>query len=436
MIDNLLQDFNAVDSETWKERLERDLKGITFEQLEKTDSNGLKVAPLYTPNSLQEFAPNFKHNDWGIVERIVVTDEKEANASALHALNCGASVLQFVIAKDEINWEQLFAEIQVNFIQVQLRGNSQAWISSLEMFIANNNINASNIELQKDTLSEYFTGHCETSNLEKELLKNEKTLFLDAEMYYNSGASSVSQLGFVFAQLQELLASQSAEATSKLESVVISISVGTLFFEEIAKLRALRRGVALLLSAYDLNADIIRIDVISGTLYKSKADIYSNLLRDTIAGLAAVVGGCANLCILPFDEKNNRGNENFSYRMAINQQLLMKEESYLDKIADAGNGSFFVETRTTELGTAAWALFKAIESEGGILTQFANGIIQDQIFEEASALINEYKSGAKTWIGVNKYPNATDKPQLGAGVLTKNASIVTLDLEDFLGVNV
>jgi methylmalonyl-CoA mutase len=431
MAQNILQDFEMVESKAWKERLEKDLKGITFEQLVKTDSNDLKVAPFYTADTALEYTPSFNHSDWGIVERIVVNEEKEANSLALHALNCGANVLQFVIAQEQVNWERLLNDVQVNFIKIQLRGNVKAWKASLDAFISQNSINASAVEIQQDDIYSILIG--KAAKWETAAVAD---LFINGEHYFNAGASSSHQLAFLFAQLQEKLSRLTESELTKIRSVVVSVSVGTLFFEEIAKLRALRKGIALIIAAYNLPQNAIRIDVVSGTLYKSKADIYSNLLRDTIAGLAAVMGGCDNLCILPFDEKDNRGNERFSYRMAINQQLLMKEESYLDKIADVGNGSYFLEQRTQDLGTAAWEYFKLMEQAGGFKAYFESNKLQEQILKDAQALVEDYKSGTKIWIGVNKYPNTRDAPALRSNVLRLNEYVSPLNLEDYLGMKV
>jgi methylmalonyl-CoA mutase len=107
--------------------------------------------------------------------------------------------------------------------------------------------------------------------------------------------------------------------------------------------------------------------------------------------------------------------------------LIFKEESYLDKVNDISNGSYYIETLTNELATKAWEEFKQIEKAGGFIASILNGNIKAKIEEQAFNLVNEYKEGKRTLIGVNKFPNANDKPEKLADT-TKNKGLNKLSL--------
>lgn len=408
MVD-LLTDFETVDAAAWKARLEKDLKGVTFEQLQQLDDNGLVIAPFYTIDEERSAKPLFAHKDWTIVEHIVVTDEKADNKNALKALRSGAGGLYFQIEKDDCDWQVLFEGIELNYIETFICWGSDGQYEALSRYLASAGINENAVRSGRDNITSYFSTK-ENKFKDKTGHSEDGLIFIDGSSYYNAGANTVSQLAYTTAHLQENLHSmQKTASLHALSSVMIKICVGTAFFEEIAKLRALRQLVALLLRQYDIEVPV-RAHVVTGSLYKASADVHSNLLRDSIAGMAAVMGGCDALCILPFDENAPKGNAGFSQRMAINQQLLMKEESYFNQVADVANGSFYIEELTEQLAVKAWEQFKKIESEGGILNFFGTGQLLGALTVQRNKLTDDLRSGKKTWIGMNKYPNVNDMP--------------------------
>ena len=161
------------------------------------------------------------------------------------------------------------------------------------------------------------------------------------------------------------------------------------------------------------------------TVLASTGPVISTRRSCSISGMAAVIGNCDSLSIHHF---NNKEEDNkLATRMSRNQQLIFKEESYLDKVNDISNGSYYIETLTNELATKAWEEFKTIEKEGGFIASVLNGNIKAKIEEQAFNLVNEYKEGKRTLIGVNKFPNANDKPEKLADT-SKNKGINKLSL--------
>jgi methylmalonyl-CoA mutase len=94
--------------------------------------------------------------------------------------------------------------------------------------------------------------------------------------------------------------------------------------------------------------------------------------------------------------------------MARNQQLILKEESYLNKVADMAAGSYYIENTTKTLCEKAWQQFKHIESKGGLIECLKANIIQDIIMKDAETLLNQVEEGSMVLVGVNKFQNRAE----------------------------
>ncbi|RQO31414.1 hypothetical protein DBR32_05475 [Taibaiella sp. KBW10] len=416
-MEDILVGFDTATADNWKSRLEKDLKGITFEQLSVVDDNGITINPFYTYEVKESSAPAFNHADWSILEKVVVRDEKAANEQALNALSTGASGLIFECTGADTDWAALLQGIELPYIYsfFKLKSGTAKEVLDLSAYLSATDTTSSLTLAGYDPLADYVASGEQTYKAAFEAYGvatlHKGQIVADGSIYYNAGANSTTQLGLITAQLNEYVQTLADQnSLDAIKQIHITVSVGTAFFEEIAKLRALRQLIDLLLAQYEIAPEVI-LQVQTGTLYKAPFDAYNNLLRDTLAGMAAVLGGADALYILPFDEGFSKGKDAFSKRMSINEQLLMKEESYLHQVADVANGSHYLDTLTMQFGEQAWAYFKHIENTGGFLAAFDKGLTTADIQTQAGILLEKYKSGARTWIGINKYPNSVDMPQ-------------------------
>lgn len=433
----LFTEFSPIDADTWKKKIESDLKGISFDNLIKHNRNGIKIKPFYSAADLEgkeSIAPTVAH--WDICTNIVVKNESEANKSALENLQNGASALKFII-NSKIDVTKLLKDISIQHIYLQFEVNNQIdeFLFELNAHLISQKLNWSdlNVSIVNDDLS-YLIQH-NSFKMDEAAFKNNflnvlkasgnRAFSIDASIYNNTGATSVTELACTIAQLNEYLNLLSEQnKLSDLNQLTINVAVDTNFFEQIAKLRALRNLVNLLLEQYQSNLNV-HLHCETSDIYRSPFDSYSNLLRDSISGMASVIGNCDSLSIHHFNDKAE--DNKLASRMSRNQQLIFKEESYLDKVNDIANGSYYIETLTNELATKAWEEFKQIEKAGGFIASVLNGNIKATIEEQTFNLINEYKEGKRTLIGVNKFPNANDKPEKLADT-TKNKGINKLSL--------
>lgn len=241
-----------------------------------------------------------------------------------------------------------------------------------------------------------------------------RTLCVNSYAFHNAGASATQELAFTLASLADAY-DQLTESGLTLEQLVpktmLSVSVGTSYFMEIAKLRALRVLLGRFTSAYS-SAPFSPFFIHSqtSTFYEAKATPNTNLLRATTEAMAAVIGGCDALTVHPFDTvlgtpapaDRPESAMDFSARIARNVSILLKQESYLDKVADPSAGSYYIEIVTHSLVEAAWDLFLTVEQQGGFARALASGFIQAELEKAYQAKVEAVRNG-KVLVGVTKF---------------------------------
>ncbi len=115
---------------------------------------------------------------------------------------------------------------------------------------------------------------------------------------------------------------------------------------------------------------------------KTTDDPYMNMLRTQTEAMSAVLGGTDSLTVEPFDIVFRQPDE-FSERIARNQQLILREESYFDKVADPPAGSYYIENLTQLIADNAWKLFVETEEQGGFISALKSGFIEAKVSESA-----------------------------------------------------
>lgn len=395
----LFTEFESTTAAQWKEQLIKDLKGLEFDSLVWHSDAGIDVQPFYTKESLTGASlPVFTTKDWAICEWIRVEDDKTANAQALNALQNGASGLVFTIHK-ETDYALLLKGVSIEHIYCLFKVSDEALRLSLTNFLNTMTLGETCFVENDDLLSNI-------PSFPQPL----HTLSVNLALYHEAGANAVNELALSLAHINEYLNAFSEKNTLKdLKNIHLTASVGGDFFMEIAKFRTLRRAVELLLKQYGIEAPI-HIHAQTTLVNKSIIDSYNNMLRSTTEAMSASIGGANSILVLPFDVEFTASN-NFSARMARNQQLILKDESYLNVVADMSAGSYYIESLTDSLGQKAWEKFKQIESTGGLLAGLKANTVQELIAADAQKMITEFKEGKLILVGVNKFQNKNETLQ-------------------------
>lgn len=405
----LFSEFTPVTAQQWKDQLIKDLKGIDFETLQWKTNNGITINPFYTAEDLKETKnPLFTTADWDICEHITVLDEKKANAKALAALKGGASGLSFYIHK-KIDTKALLKDISLDYIYSQFFISNDAIhiLTDLKDHYGKINEFEGKIKCFVNIdplclLGFYGEWH---SNQSEDLLVVDHLAHIpvNVSLYQEAGANSVNELAVGLAHLNEYFNYLNEKKILTGKTLHFIFSVNGNFYNEIAKLRAFRKLVALLQMQYAVNFPI-HIHSQTAQINKSSLDAYTNMLRTTTEGMSAVLGGCNSLSILSFNEGFEESSD-FSSRISRNQQHILKEESYLNKVADISAGSYYIENLTDQIAEKAWEQFKVIENKGGFIACIQNNYIQEIISKDAAELLADTIEGRTTLVGVNKYQN-------------------------------
>lgn len=392
----LFTEFEPTTAAQWKEQLIKDLKGVDFETLVWKTNTGIEVQPFYTSEHQPAgHKPLFRSSDWAICEYIHVNDEKTANAQAINALQNGASGLVFTIGKS-LDYAALVKGISLEHIYSLFVANEKSVADELRAFL--NSVRAG---------TTCFVEYDPVLEGTPQFDAGQQAICINTTLYQEAGANTVNELACSIAQLNEYLHAAGNDLAS-VNTIHINLSVGGDFFMEIAKLRALRKLAGFLLAQYNSKADI-HLHAQTTSVNKSSIDRYNNMLRSTTEAMSASIGGANSILVLPFDVEFNARND-FSSRMARNQQLILKDESYLNIVADISAGSYYIETLTENLCQKAWEGFKVIESKGGLVAGLHSNYIPELIARDAEALIQQFKEGKLVLVGINKFQDKNETP--------------------------
>ena len=413
---NLFSEFEPVSSKQWKQQIQFELKGADYnETLVWESPEGIKVKPFYHNDdfeaseevNLNAITPS---KPFAIVQNIFVHDVKKSNARTLETLQRGAESVRFTIESESISIEELMQNLPLENVNYyfNLPFLSVEFLNKINDFASKNK---ATIFTQIDPIGQLIKdGNC-FENLEKDFEKLNtiapKTtvpfINISSGIYQNAGANIVQQLAYTLAQANEYFNRISAMN----QPITIEVAVGTNYFFEIAKLRALRILFNTLASEYNHNFDC---HIIATPTKRNKTlyDYNVNMLRTTTECMSAILGGADAVANLPYDVLYHKDNE-FGDRISRNQLLILKNESYFDKVNNPADGTYYIETLTKQLAEKALELFKDIEKNGGLISQLIDGTIQRKINESAQKEQELFDSGKEVLLGTNKYPNKNDQ---------------------------
>ncbi|WP_184173621.1 methylmalonyl-CoA mutase family protein [Rhabdobacter roseus] len=409
--------------ESWQQQVRTDLKGTSYESLQQVVGGGAALEPYYTAAELDEprarevRAAQRSQPGWLNQPLVRFTTSPDTNWQLLEALDRGADALWLDLGTTSL----LATEVPKTLHKIRLTDvpiifeTSGILPADLVTELTRNapyylkgGIAADPLAqwMQRGTSYELCLASVGEAMTATKAMREFRTCAVGSQVFHNAGADPVQELAFTLALATAYLDALTEAGVPPLLAVnrlFFSISVGTSYLTEIAKLRALRYLYRRISRAYQLPDALCRTHVHArtSTLYETTSLPPNNLLRATSEAMSAVVGGCDALSVRPFDSTLGEPTA-FSSRLARNVSLVLKEEGYLGFVADPAAGSYYLETLTLQLADAAWALFLDVEERGGLIKAFEQNFIQDKIqkaWEEKQAA---YAQG-RVLVGVNKY---------------------------------
>jgi methylmalonyl-CoA mutase len=234
----------------------------------------------------------------------------------------------------------------------------------------------------------------------------------DGRTVHSAGGSEAQELAFVLANAVGYLRALEAAGVGLDDArrmIFFRLVADSDQFLTMAKFRALRKLWARVEEASGLAPEPVFVSAETAWRTMTKLDPHVNMLRATMAVVAAGLGGADAIGALPFTNAIGLPDK-FARRIARNTQLILLEESNLAKVADPAAGSGGIEDLTAKLCEAAWSLFQEIERAGGTAKALEQGVIQKEIAATRAAREMALKSGTDALTGTTIFPNAGETP--------------------------
>lgn len=438
--EKLFDQFPPVTTEEWRSKVDADLKGVPFEKkLVWRTNEGFNVQPMYraedieglkTTDSLPGEYPYVRgtrdNNDWLIAQK-VIGDNAEAMAEhARHIIDRGVEAIRVKLSRGmEISdLAVILKDVDLKKIEVNVSccpGRAAEVAAELVRLVkaagAENDFRGSvaynpfkrllkhGLPFPKDAAAEGLKVY----EAVKEI-KGIRCFPVNSRKLNNAGAYITQELGYALAWGAEWL-TMMTEAGLTVDEVAsrirFNMGISSNYFMEIAKFRAGRMLWAEIVKAYKpQNEDSCKmwVHAVTSKFNQTLYDSHVNLLRSMTETMSGAIAGVNSIETLPFDCCYERPDE-FSERIARNQQIMLREESHLDKVVDPSGGSYYIETLTVSIAEQAWKLFNEVEDNGGFHELLKKGEIQAKVNESGVKRHVDVARRKEILLGTNQYPN-------------------------------
>ena len=460
--EKLFQGFPPIPAQEWTDKIISDLKGASFEKkLVWKTGEGMDVNPFYTADDLDGMATTVPGdfpfirgtktcNSWLVRQDFTVDDCSCMNDKIKRLINeGGVTSIGFLLKRDCVSADKLALllngicpeKIELNF--VVCKSKAVDFVGLLVNYLKSIHANLSECKgsvaynpfkkplVKGVPLDNTYVAEAVAVLKAGEALPNYRLLAVDASCFSDAGSSIAQESGYALAWGNELI-SKLSDAGLPVEKIAKKIKfnfgISSNYFFEIAKFRAVRWLWAEIVKAYQPVCDCqegycrddgctedfctcackmvahARTSTWNMTIY----DAYVNLLRTQTEAMSAALVGVDSITVLPYDYAYKMPDE-FSERIARNQQLLLKEECHLDKVTDPAAGSYYIETLTQSLADAIWKLFLEVENMGGFTDLVNNGDIQRAVNETDKSHKNSLTTRRQVLLGTNQYPNFNER---------------------------
>ena len=438
----LFDQFAPVTPEEWRAKAEVDLKGADFEKKMVWRTNeGFSAQPLYRsvdiadlkqtkslPGEFPYVRGTRYNNDWKVRQNIDVDDVQAANAKALEILNKGINSIGFHFHGGDVDLKALFNGIDLPACEINIQCCPKCALSYAKQIVEICKENgcedtfvgsiAFNPFKRTFKHGEPFPG--DIVAMATELMNTVKpvahlrVLSVDSLILNNAGAYIYQELGYALAwgaEWMAMLTEAGFTADEVANRIKFNMGVSTVYFMEIAKFRAARELWALIVKQFNPANDyscMMNVNAETSRYNQTIYDSYVNLLRSQTEAMSAALACVDSIVVTPFDAPYQKSDD-FSERIARNQQILLKEESHLDKVVDPAGGSYYVEMLTKNLAEQGWKLFLDVEDKGGFKAALENGDIINAVNATAKERFDKVAKRREQLLGTNQFPNFTEK---------------------------
>ena len=367
----LFEAFDKSSKQEWIDKATADLKGISVLEKYQWDlSDGITLSNYYAKEDLKglEYLEKYRLNPtvfgqqtsadrfWVNKVNIIVENEKKANEDAILALMHGADGLNFTIENNSVDLSLLLNDILLEHCHVSFtvgEGGTDLANQYLEF-----------TRHQKCDLSK-INGYLMVKNKDGEAIKELLTFhkyfpLLKTITITGRDVDVIHELSKILtntAETMEQLTKEGFSTSTIAQALRFELNIGTDYFVSIVKIRALRILLDQLMKSYKittLSVNDFYIHSICTVFTEEKYAPHGNMLKATTAAMAAIIGGTSILTVLPEDN-----GDSMQKRIAQNTSNILKEEAYLNKVADPAAGSYYLEHLTDVMVKAVWSKLKS-----------------------------------------------------------------------------
>lgn len=432
--------FPPVSTEEWMAKITADLKGADFERkLVWRTNEGFNVQPFYRREDIKDLPaldtmpgefPYLRgtrdNNDWLIRQAAIGSTAQEINDHARHILNRGVESLGITLGKDVKAADLAVVLKDIDLHKVEININccpgcavevAAELVKLIEAAGATGDFRGSigynpfkrllkhGLAFPKDAAAEGKALY--------EVVKPVKGLrcfAVDSYMLNNAGAYITQELGIALAWGAEWMNMMTDAGLAPAEvacRIKFNMGISSNYFMELAKFRAARMLWAEIVKAYNPECECackMKVHAVTSEFNQTLYDSHVNLLRSMTETMSAALAGVDSIETLPFDRCYKCPDE-FSERIARNQQVLLREESHLDKVVDPAGGSYYIETLTASIAAQAWKVFTEIEDKGGFDAMLRSGEIQGKVNESGVKRHLDVARRKESLLGTNQFPN-------------------------------
>ncbi|MCE9670311.1 methylmalonyl-CoA mutase subunit beta [Myxococcus stipitatus] len=450
---HIAQEFKAPSVDEWRRLVDKDLKGKPFTVLQSSLEGGLTLQPLYTQADAAQPAPEApgvapyvrgtqplgqSEGGWLVCQEYTEPDVAAAAEAIRVDLDKGALAVwlclgeaQGIPVRSQGDLERLLAPVRLAEIPVHLEPEATPLVFAPQLLAVAEKVGVPRKALQGslgiDPLGILARSGAPSSGVAatlaeavplvtslRETAPNLRPLLVSTRAYADAGATSVHELAWAMATGVEYLRGlERAGVTPEVgaRAIQFALSVGGQFFPEIAKLRAARllwsKVVAASGGSPEAQAMVLHARTASAT--KTQRDPWVNILRATSESFAAVVAGADSVSTSPFDAALGTPDE-MGRRLARNTQLILRDESSLNRVADPAGGSYYLEQLTSDIARAAWTELRRIEALGGMEKALAQGDVAQVLAQTRAARDKAVRSRKQPIVGVSEFPHLGEAP--------------------------
>ncbi len=469
--DKLLAEFPKTNHQTWRQQVDKDLKGADFQKRLVTKLlDGIDVQPLYAPDApaqasdIAGFAglppytrgarPLAAHGaDWDLRPLHDNPDAAAVSADLATDLSRGArslwlrfdATVRFGLDADAARagvgpdgvpcasaaqLQELLREVDLASVPLTLDAGANALavaamffsvarargvaLSKLRGSLACDPLGA----LARDGTLPYpvemaASLSAELARFVGSQAKGVRALEVNTTPYHDAGASCAQEIAFALATAATYLrwlTGAGLEVGAAAKQIGFTYSVGGDLFLELSKLRAARLCWSKLVAACggDAEAQNTHVHTVTSRRTKTQRDPWVNMLRSTTEAFSAMAGGADSLTTRGFDELIGQ-SDSFGRRIARNVQVVLNEEAHVTRVADPAGGSYYVEALTDAVARSAWALFQELETHGGMQQALLSGAVAKQLAEVADKRNASLRKRGTPVLGVSEYANLAEE---------------------------